>query len=154
MTERIRIGEGFEVGRSHPSPEDLDRLARQGFKAVVNLRTEDEEDQPLSPQGEGEEVRRRDMEYLHFPVSPDALDASLVDRFREQVARLPRPVFVHCASGKRSGAMTMMHLAPRWGLSGEDALKKAEELGFECDSEDLERMVRRYIDEHREAAGG
>jgi protein tyrosine phosphatase (PTP) superfamily phosphohydrolase (DUF442 family) len=83
-------------------------------------------------------------------VSGDALDDEVVDRFREAIGRLPRPILLHCASGKRSGAMTMMHVASEQGMTGDEAIAKAESMGFECDTPELEAFVKDYVDRHRE----
>lgn len=152
MVDRIKIDDRFSVGRSHPTAHDFEAIAQEGFASVVNLRTEQEENQPLSPAQESETVRLLGMEYLHHPVSSDSISSELVDRFRERVARLPSPVFVHCKSGTRSGAFTMMHVASESGMPGDQALSKAKDMGFECDSAELEQFVKSYIDRHRTAA--
>lgn len=147
--ERIEITDRLTVGKAHPGLEDFEQLAREGFRAVVNLRTADEEGQPLTPEREGDKVRALGMSYLHFPVNSDDISERVVDRFRAAIQGLPRPLFAHCKSGTRSGAFLVMHVAAEVGMTGEEALAKAEELGFECDSEELERFVRRYVDQRR-----
>lgn len=148
MEDRVKMSEGLFVG-AQPSEEQLGQLAREGVKTVVNLRTEGEEDQPFSPAEEGEKVRALGMRYLHIPVSSKEPRAEQVDRFRGEVPGLPGPVFVHCAKGKRAGAFAMMHQAVEAGWSGEEALRKAERMGFECDVPALKDFVRGYIDENR-----
>ncbi|EDZ66682.1 hypothetical protein NOC27_9 [Nitrosococcus oceani AFC27] len=69
-----------------------------------------------------------------------------MDQFRERLEDVPKPVFVHCASGKRAGAFTMMATAVEQGMNGETALQKAREMGFECDVPQLEQFVKTYID--------
>lgn len=151
MVEHVRISERLSVGKQHPADDDLRRLAQDGFKSVVNLRTSGEENQPLDPEEEGRLVRALGMQYVHYPVKSDELSTEAVDGFREQLAGLPRPVFAHCASGKRSGAFLMMHIAAETGMTGEETIRKAEEMGFECDTPELEQFVRTYVDEHRTA---
>jgi uncharacterized protein (TIGR01244 family) len=111
MTDRIQINDQFAVGKKHPDRGDLEELRKAGFETVINLRTASEEKQPQSPEEEGRLVRDLGMTYLHFPVKSDAMGTDLVDEFREKLGELPRPVYVHCASGKRSGAFVMMHVA-------------------------------------------
>lgn len=145
-SDRIRIDDRVVVGKVPPTAEVVQNLAREGFRAVVNLRTEAEEDQPLSPQQEGEAVRRAGMEYRHIPVSGSALDPSLVDRFRREVPQLPGAVFVHCASGRRAGSFAVMLAAAKQGLSGDEALAKARDLGFDWSgAPDLEAFIRNYL---------
>jgi protein tyrosine phosphatase (PTP) superfamily phosphohydrolase (DUF442 family) len=40
MFETVRISDRLSVG-GQPSEGDLDRLAERGFRAVINLRTDD-----------------------------------------------------------------------------------------------------------------
>ncbi len=146
MTELRRINDRFAVGLLHPGEQDLKELAKDGFRAVVNLRQADEDNQPLPPDEEGEQVHALGMDYVHIPVSGASLESSLVDRFRDSVSDLPGPIYVHCGSGKRAGAFTMMHVASKENMSGDEALRKAEAMGFECDSADIEEFVRNYVD--------
>lgn len=86
-------------------------------------------------------MRALRMQYVHYPVKSDELSTEAVDGFRKQLAGRPRPVFAHCASGKRSGAFLMMHIAAETGMTGEETIRKAEEMGFECDTPEA-RAVR------------
>lgn len=105
MTDRIRISEKAIVGKTPPSEQDLKALASEGFAAVVNLRQAGEPNQPLSPEEEGEAAAREGLRYLHIPVDGKNIDASTIKRFRDEVAQLPGPIFVHCASGRRAEAV-------------------------------------------------
>jgi len=147
MEQVMKISDQVTVG-AQPTEDQLQQLGKQGFKSVVNFRTEGEEDQPLSPQAEGEKVESAGMTYLHVPVSMKAMGPELVDQFREKYAALPKPVFAHCKSGKRAGAMVMMHVAVEQGMTGEQTLQQAKEMGFECDQPQLEQFVRQYVDSH------
>ncbi len=60
MQERMKITDQLYVG-AQPTEEQLKQLADDGFQAVVNLRTEGENEQPLSPQAEGEKVMELGM---------------------------------------------------------------------------------------------
>tara|TARA_R110000868_G_scaffold333405_2_gene594231 strand:- start:13588 stop:14037 length:450 start_codon:yes stop_codon:yes gene_type:complete len=147
MAEKMQINDQVTVG-PQPSDEEIRQLGDQGFKTVVNFRTEGEDEQPLSPDTEGEKVKAADMEYLHLPVSMKSMGPDLVDQFREKYPALPKPVFAHCKSGKRAGAMVMMHMAVEQGMSGEQTLRKADEIGFECEQEELREFVKNYVDGH------
>ena len=156
MEGRKKISDQVVVA-GQPSEAELRQIADEGFKSVINLRHENEEDLPMTPQEEGEKVRSKGMEYLHIPVSiseesardGDNYGFELVDRFREQLHKMPKPVFVHCKKGKRSGAFVMMDMAVKQGWSGDETLRKAEEMGFECDNEKLIGFVKNYIDSHK-----
>lgn len=151
--DRMQIDESVTVG-PQPSREELEALAAEGFRAVMNLRAEGEENQPMDPAEEEEVVVDLGLAYRHFPVSADDLDPETVNEFREHLDEIAKPVFVHCRRAKRSGALVVMDRAVEQGMSGDEALQWAEEMGFECDVEELERFVRDYVDEHAEVTGG
>ena len=148
MHDQMHINEQITSGRQ-PTAEEFTQLAREGFRSVVNLRTWPEEDQPLSPEAEGAQVRDLGLEYLHLPVSTTDLTPEQVDQFRQALLQLPKPVYVHCHTGKRAGAFVMMHLAAEQGWSGQEALQKAEEMGFACDVPRLQEFFLQYIDQPR-----
>lgn len=149
MAHRIRISDGLSVDTGQPTREELERLAQEGFKTVVNLRTAGEQNQPLSPEAEGEVARKAGLDYLHIPVASTDPRPEQVNQFREKLSELPGPVLVHCASGKRSGAFAILQLADQEGLPGEDALARARTLGFDWKSPELEGFIKRYLDQHR-----
>ncbi|MFQ5902931.1 MAG: beta-lactamase hydrolase domain-containing protein [Candidatus Binatia bacterium] len=148
MGNWMKISDQLTVG-PQPSEDQLEELPRSGFKAVVNLRTAGEPEQPLSPIEEGVKVRALGMDYFHIPVSPQNLRSEQVDRFREELGRLRKPAFVHCYTGKRAGAFSMIHAAIELGWTGEETLRKAGEMGFECNVPALKEFVRGYIDRNR-----
>ena len=146
MTHIKTLNDSFAVSTAPPSEGDLRALAKDGYKAIVNLRCQDEADQPLAPDREGEVVASLGLEYRHLPVAGGAMSDELVDEFRASVEALPKPVLVHCASGKRAGAFTMMHLAAQQGMGGDATLQQAADMGFVCDEPALEDFVRNYVD--------
>lgn len=148
MNARIKFGEAITVG-AQPSREELQKLKEEGFRSVINLREAGEQEQPLSPQEEGKQAGELGLEYEHIPVSMGAMSEDKVNQFRERLANLPGPVFVHCRSGKRAGAFTMMHTAVVRGMSGEEALQQAKDMGFECDMPQLEEFVKKYVDQRK-----
>ncbi|MCB1993240.1 MAG: protein tyrosine phosphatase family protein [Geminicoccaceae bacterium] len=148
MDEVIRLNEDYAVASSEPARRTFDRIAAEGFRSVVSFQTREEE-QKLPIEDEREAAAQAGLAFLHQPVSGDSLDDETVDRFRDALGGLPKPVLLHCSSGKRAGAMTMMHLASEMGLSGDEALEKAASMGFECDNPKLEAFVRDYVDRHQ-----
>lgn len=147
MQNVMKINDQITVG-AQPSEEQIKELREEEFKTVVNFRTESEEDQPLSPQAEGEKTKEWGMDYYHLPVSKESMSPGVVDQFRQKFTELPKPVFAHCSKGKRAGAMIMMHIASEQGMTGEQTLQKAEEMGFECDQPELVEFVKSYVDSH------
>lgn len=103
MTEHAQ--NSIVAGTSAPGADEIIRLASQGFKAIVDLRTGREGDQLLSPEREKEEAQRRGLRHLHLPVESANIEPATVDRLRQEILRLPAPVYVHCSSGRRAQAV-------------------------------------------------
>ena len=141
MTNVRSISAKVAVG-GQPSAEDLARLRAQGFAAVVNLRTEGEADQPLSPSAEGDAAAAAGLAYDHIPVSLAALDAGQVDRLRAAIDAAHGPVYVHCGAGERACALGLLAaMKPGDGLA-EDLVARAAARGFPITDERLARFVR------------
>ncbi|PHK95233.1 phosphatase [Pseudoroseomonas rhizosphaerae] len=147
MPNRIRINDRLSVDPTPPTREELERLAQEGFRSVVNLRTPGEPNQPLSPDAEGEATREAGLDYAHMPVAPTGLHSEQVDEFRQKLSELPGPVLIHCASGKRASIFGVLGLATEEGLSGEEALSRARALGFDWGSPQIEAFIKRYLDQ-------
>lgn len=146
MGSHVKLGDRFTVGTGQPTEGTLTDLARRGFKAVVSLRTLGEPNQPPDPNEEGEKVRARGMEHRHVPVAGDALEPERVDEFRDAVKPLPGPIFVHCASGIRAGAFTVMRIAAEEGRTGDQALAAARERHLPIEAPALASFVTSYVD--------
>jgi uncharacterized protein (TIGR01244 family) len=147
MQNVVKIDDRFTVAKFAPAADALSSAAAEGFKSVVNMRSASEK-QDVAPEEERAHAEAAGLTYLHHPVDGEKLSNEVVDSFRENVEDLPGPVLVHCASGKRSGAMVMMHLGAEQGMSGDEVIEKATSMGFECDTPGLERFVRSYVDRH------
>jgi len=147
MDKPSKINDDITTG-PQPSEHELERLKKLGFKSVVNFRTEGEKEQPLSPRAEGEKVRALGMKYLHLPIPMGGIRPEYADEFREQVASLPKPLFTHCMGGRRASVLSMIHAALDEGLSGDEAIKRANDKGLDIDKPELVKFVKEYVDEH------
>src|SRR5687767_3592487 len=121
MPDVIRLSDRLSIG-GQPNASDLAGLKRDGFHAVVNLRTDGEENQPLSPEAEGEAVRAEGLDYLHIPVSGSSMTPEQADEFVKAVSEMQSPVYVHCHRGTRAGVFALIALARDAGWSGDEAL--------------------------------
>ena len=148
MVQLMQIDDQVSVGGQLNSNQ-LKQLASEGFKTVVNLQTDGEANQLLSPEAEGKKVHELGLQYVHFPVSMATMSPEKVDEFRQRMKKWPAPVFVHCSSGKRSGAFVMMDKAIKQGWTGEDTLAKAARMGFDCDVAEIKEFVRYYVNSRR-----
>lgn len=103
-----------------PTLEALRQLKTQGFRTVINIRTEAE-----GPKGEEEIVKGLGLRYVSIPVTPETLSLGDV----RAVAKLlddpeAAPVLFHCASSNRVGGV----IAVIEGLGGK-SLDESEAVG-------------------------
>lgn len=90
-------------------PQDMQRVARAGFRSVINNRPDFEAD-PTQPLGVDLEraARAAGLEYRHLPVPPAGHTASQAREMAQLVEELPHPVVAFCRSGRRSAALYVM----------------------------------------------
>lgn len=145
MPDRMKINDQITIG-AQPSEAELKTMADNGMKTIINLRTEDEDMQRIDPDAEGQLAKKHGLAYVSLPTSIQNAGSEHVDSFRDALEQADKPVFIHCKLGKRAGAFVMMHQAIQQGWSGQQTLDKAQEMGFECENEEMERFVREYVD--------
>ncbi len=128
------------------APEQFEAAAQQGFKSVLNLRAPEEEGYMPDEQQRAEAAGLR---YANIPVKKEEISDELTSNVLKEIDELPKPILVHCASGMRAGAMAFMHMATREGMSAEEAMSRAQESGFDCNSEpQLKQFFQHYVDAH------
>jgi uncharacterized protein (TIGR01244 family) len=84
-----------------PTGEQVQLLAEDGYKTILDLRT------PAEPRGfdEAEAARQNGLAYVNIPVSPATLDQATIDRFLAAMKKAQKPVLIHCSTGSRVGAL-------------------------------------------------
>lgn len=121
-----QISKDFAAG-GQPNAAEIQQLAEQGFKSIVNLRSPDEAGVLNDEQQQAEAAG---LEYVNVPLSPAQSDDELAAKVLTAVQTLPTPIFMHCGAGARGGALALIALATQEGLNQEQVLAKAEELGI------------------------
>lgn len=146
--EAMKVSDELTV-TGQVTPDDLRSAAREGFKSVLNLRASDEEG--YMPD-EKEKAEAAGLHYVNIPVKKEAIHDELTTKVLAEIDSLPKPALIHCASGMRAGAMAMMNIATRNGMNAKDAMEKAQEKGFDCNSEpQLKAYFEQYVDSHQQA---
>lgn len=149
--DMVAIDDRFTVG-PQPDSEELCYIANRGFKTIINLRSDCEDEEVLAPEEEGRQVRRLGMRYVRFPIPRhQALRPRWVGEFRSKIHTLPRPIYIHCRWGKRAGALTWTVVAEERGLSGKEALATADRMGLTATPKYrwkplIRKFVREYLD--------
>jgi uncharacterized protein (TIGR01244 family) len=108
-----------------PSAEALSRLKAQGFKTVIDLRTEAE-----GTAAEKQAVEAQGLRYVSVPISVPTFSAADVDAVAKVLGDAEaRPILLHCASANRVGAVWGV-LQVRQGRTVEEAEAAARAIGL------------------------
>jgi uncharacterized protein (TIGR01244 family) len=146
MENVIKINEELAVADCQLSPEQIEAAAEEGYQSILNLRSPQEEG--YLPD-EAEQADKAGLAYANIPVSPKNMSDELAHEVLSNIENLPKPLLSHCNSGMRSGAMAFMYIALKEGMSAEEAMEQAREMGFNCEqSPQMKDFFEQYIEEH------
>jgi len=114
------------MAAGQPTGEQLQLLAEDGYKTVIDLRPADE------PHGFDEVTATREngLAYVNIPVTPATLDQATLDRFLDAMHKAKRPVIVHCSTANRVGALFYAWLVLEKKVTPEKALEQAKAIGL------------------------
>ena len=124
----------------------LEGLKNDGFKAIINLRLATEQGANLEENAA--KAKALGLNYISLPLNGQAPDPKVVDAFLAAVAdKANQPVFIHCGSASRVGAVWMVKRVLQDGWPVEKAVEEAKMIGLR--SEPLEKFARSYIEAHK-----
>lgn len=109
------------------NPAAFAALAAEGFRSVINLRL------PNEPGVSEEEaaVEAAGLRYVHLPLDGNAPDPAVAERFLDVIADPAiKPVYIHCASANRVGAVWAIKRVVQDGWTRERALDEARAIGL------------------------
>ncbi|WP_442949717.1 beta-lactamase hydrolase domain-containing protein [Nostoc sp.] len=110
-------------------PKQLEQAIQEGFKSVLNLRSPDE----LGFSQDEEKVAQAlGLYYTNVPMKIDLknLNEDLITKILTILEQIPKPAVVHCAAGMRSTGIALLSIAIQEGLTPEETLVRARNLGF------------------------
>jgi uncharacterized protein (TIGR01244 family) len=120
----------------------LDGLAKDGFKSVINLRLATEANANIEVNAA--HAKSLGLNYIHIPFSGAKPDPAVVDRFLAAIAdKANQPVYVHCASATRVGAVWLVKRVLQDGWPVEKATAEARLIGLGNPA--LEKFALEYI---------
>ena len=108
-------------------PEQIQALAEQGIKSIINNRPNMEVPPPLSSDEISNAAAVAQIDYAFVPMA-GGLSAELIEETVKAYQNLPRPIFAFCASGTRSTALWCFAHVETLGVDG--VLDAAAELGY------------------------
>ena len=108
-------------------PEAMAVLRERGFNAVINFRTAGENGATIDAGQAAAEAAG--LNYVHIPFRQPTPE--VVESFLAAVADpANQPVYIHCGSANRVGAMWLIKRVEQDGYSVDDALAEAEAIGL------------------------
>ena len=121
-------------------------LKQDGFKSVINLRQATERGADIDVnRAKATEVG---LKYIHIPFNAGAPENKTVDDFLAAISdKSNQPVFIHCASANRVGAVWLVKRVLQDGWTIEKATQEAKLIGLS--SAPLEQFALKYISEHK-----
>jgi uncharacterized protein (TIGR01244 family) len=138
------LDDRFATG-GQPTDAAFPKLAANGYRVVLNLRTSSE---GAELGREREAVEKSGMRYVSIPVDPAAPKVEQVDEFLKTVKNADnQPMFIHCGSGNRAGAFWMIYRAVEQGWPDDKAVSEATQIGLTSPS--LTTFARDYIASHQ-----
>lgn len=126
------------------SPEDLEKVRRQGFRTVIcNRRPGESEDYP----GEApfsEEAGRLGLKWVCIPVTSGEYSRADVAAFRRTLEEAPSPILAFCRTGRRSTHLWAQARAQQPQCNIPMLLKAAREAGQDP------QPIRKLLQQHSE----
>jgi len=124
----------------------LEGLKNDGFKAVINLRQASEAGANIEENAA--RAKALGLNYIHIPFNGQAPENKTVDDFLAAVGnKANQPVFIHCGSANRVGAVWLVKRVLQDGWPIDKATEEAKLIGLR--SAPLEQFALKYIAEHK-----
>jgi uncharacterized protein (TIGR01244 family) len=124
----------------------LEGLKQDGFKAVINLREASEPGANIEENAA--KAKALGLNYLHIPFNGQSPQAKTVDDFLAAVSnKANQPVYIHCGSANRVGAVWLVKRVLQDGWTVPKATDEAKIIGLR--SAPLEQFALKYIEEHK-----
>ena len=124
----------------------LEGLKKDGFKTVINLRMANEPG--ANVEQNQAKARELGLNYVHIPFAAATPDPQVIDTFLATIANTAnQPVFVHCASANRVGAVWLAKRVLQDHYSIEKATVEAKAIGLTSPA--LEKFALQYIADHQ-----
>ncbi|MBC6432459.1 phosphatase [Nostoc sp. HG1] len=147
MTNSKKISDDLSAA-GQLTPEELQQVANEGFKSVINLRSPDEQGFLSDEQQQAEAAG---LQYTNIPLKPTEPNQELTKAALEEIADLPKPILIHCAAGARASGIALIANAIQESLSYEQITQKAADLGISLDQPHLKQfLLERYTEKQAE----
>jgi uncharacterized protein (TIGR01244 family) len=127
-------------------PAAMAELKKEGFASVINLRVASEEG--ANVEAGRAAAQAAGLKYIHLPFDVAKPDPKLVGNFLASVADTNnQPVYIHCGSANRVGAVWMIKRVLQDGWEIDRAREEAKAIGLT--NARLETFATDYIQAHK-----
>ena len=126
-------------------PSAMAALKKEGYVSVINLRLATEQGAQVEESRAA--AQAAGLKYIHLPFDGASPDPKTVGAFLDAVAdKRNQPVFIHCGTANRVGAVWMIKRALQDGWPVEKAQAEGEAIGLS--NPRLKEFAASYIKEH------
>ena len=131
-------------------PSAMAALKKEGYVSVINLRLATEQGAQIEQSRTA--AQSAGLKYIHLPFDGASPDPKIVSAFLDAVAdKGNQPVYIHCGTANRVGAVWMIKRALQDGWPVEKAQAEGEAIGLS--SPRLKEFAANYIANYRNEHG-
>jgi uncharacterized protein (TIGR01244 family) len=99
----VALSDVIAVGEV-PTAEEVEILAKAGFRAILNTQPDGEVDRLMSSADAKAVAEKAGLVFQHLPIPTRRPDAATLSAFATALTALPRPIYACCYSGARTAA--------------------------------------------------
>lgn len=125
MKRNIRLMSSNYSATGELTPEKIQWAADHGFCSILNLQLPDELGNQLT---ESKPIQAFGLVYAQSPVRVTSVKE--IDQALEILARLPKPVLVHCHGGYRAIALSLVAIAIEKRLNSQQFIERIQAHGL------------------------
>lgn len=130
-----------------PNEQAFAKLAANGFRSVLNLRTAGE---GVDLERERQLVQQAGLKYVNIPVVSSAPKAEQATEFLRVVKdSANHPMLIHCAAASRVGAFWIIYRMLEHGWPEDKAVQEATMIGL--NSPGLKQFALDYVGSHKKS---
>jgi sulfide:quinone oxidoreductase len=126
-------------------PDDLQALAKAGFKTIINNRPDGEEMNQPSAAVMAEQAKALGLDYFHQPVVGGMIGDADIEDFSRLLDNAAQPVLAYCRTGTRCTVLWALSEAGK--QAPESIVNRAAEAGYDLNGL-LPQLISRWQDQH------
>lgn len=107
--------------------DQLQRIADDGYKSVINLRSSNEAGWLSYEQ---EKLELLGLRYVNLPMQAQEINHQTAFLVFQTISTLPKPILIHCDNSIRSAAIVLLYITTKHGVQFEQALQQVMNLGL------------------------